>query len=795
MSLNWAAAWRKFRASVEACLPQVSLPFTGNRFHFTIRLNLATENKSVTAGELEKLRNEIRRHDELYYQKAKPEISDQEYDALLRSLLQLEEQYPQWVTPDSPSQRVGGKPIEGFATVRHAQRMMSIDNTYDETEVREFDVRVRKLLGDVPLAYTCEPKIDGVSLSLRYEDGLLATAATRGDGTSGDDVTVNARTIRNIPLRLRELKKPSTRGKKEEGLFSAGKAIFEVRGEVFIPREQFARINQRQEEAGLEAYANPRNTAAGTLKQLDPKVAASRKLEFLPHGAGEVTGLSLSTYHQWQEVLEEAGFRTSEHFERFADIEGVLGYIRKFAESRKELPYDTDGVVVKVDDFDQRDQLGATAKAPRWCIAYKYQPEQAETELVRVVFQVGKTGTITPVGEFDPVPFISGTNVYRASLHNFDEIERKDVHLHDRVLLEKAGEVIPYVVGVVKEKRPANARKIERPKECPSCGSKDLEQDGGFVRCQNPDCPAQLAERLRFWTGRDQMDIAEIGEKLIEKLLAKGTVRSIPDLYRLTHEQAMDALRREGTKKESNPTKAAQNVIDGIAASKPRGLARVLAGLGILHIGVRTAHLLAEQFPTLAQLQAASIEEILRTPEMGAGVIEEFRKYQERFAEFGEMSLEQFFGLEKLPAKLERWLEEAPARSEREKRPAEIAAELRKKGVAGQSLYQFLHSAAGEKTFKELAAMGVKLEEPRVERSGPQPFAGKSIVVTGTLAKFSRGEIKKKIEELGGKAAESVSKATSFVVAGEEAGSKLEKAKKLGVEVIDEAEFLRRAGM
>jgi DNA ligase (NAD+) len=759
--------------------------------------------------ELENLRQEIRRHDELYYQKAVPEISDQQYDALMRQLLEAEEKHPEWVTPDSPSQRVGGQPVASFASVRHAIRMMSIDNTYDEGEVREFDKRVRKLLGKGekdPCRYTCEPKIDGVSLSLRYENGYLVTAATRGDGTVGDDVTQNAKTIRNVPLRLKDdagtrRRDDAAKKKGQADLFavassSSGAAavptVVEVRGEVYISKAQFARINELQEEAGSETYANPRNTAAGTLKQLDPKVVASRKLEFLPHGSGEMQGLGVETYRHWQEVLRKLGFRTSDHFQCCEDVEAVLAYIRKFAESRKSLPYETDGVVVKIDDFELREKLGVTAKSPRWCIAFKYQPEQAETQLVRVLFQVGKTGTITPVGEFEPVPFISGTNVYRASLHNFDEIERKDIHLNDWVLVQKAGEVIPYVVGVVAAKRPGNAKKIGRPKECPSCGSKDLENDGGFVRCTNPDCPAQLLERLHFWTGRHQMDIAEIGEKLIEKLVGKGYVKSIPDLYRLTHEQVFDALRREGTKGESNPVKAAQNVIDGIAASKDRGLAKVLAGLGILHIGVRTAQLVAQHFTKLADLERASLAEILRVPEMGGGVVDDFVKYQERYPELRDVTLEQLFGLEKMPAHRAQWLATAPARNPREKKPADVAAELKERGVAGQSLYQFLHSAAGQKTFRELAELGVKLEEPRAERRGPQPLAGKTIVVTGTLQNFSRDEIKAKIEELGGKAGDSVSKKTAFVVAGEEAGSKLEKAKALGIEVIDEAEFLKR---
>jgi len=746
------------------------------------------------AEELHQLREEIRRHDDLYYLHARPEITDQQYDGLLRRLLELEALHPELVTPDSPSQRVGGNPIEGFTTVKHAVRMMSIDNTYDEQGVRDFDARVRKLLGTDDFQYTCEPKIDGVSLSLRYENGLLVTAATRGNGVAGDEVTSNARTIRNIPLRLRRRNQESRSRKQgaEGGLFQE-KEVVEVRGEVFISREQFARINAAQEEAGLEAYANPRNTAAGTLKQLDPKVVAARKLEFLPHGSGELVGLSVKTYHEWQADLEEMGFRTNPHFKCCGKIDGVLDYIHSFAEARKGLPYDTDGVVVKIDRFEQREVLGETAKAPRWCIAYKYQPEQGVTELARVVFQVGKTGTITPVGEFEPAIFISGTNVYRASLHNFDEIDRKDIRLHDQVIVEKAGEVIPYVVGVVAEKRPGHAKKIERPKACPSCQSADLEHDGGFVRCMNPSCPAQLAERIRFWAGRNQMDIDELGEKLIEKLLAKGFVKSIPDLYRLTQEQLVETLKKADAKGESSPTKAASNVLEGIAASKGRGLTRVLAGLGILHVGVRTAQVVAGHFPTLDGLMKATLEELLSIPDMGGGVVEDFRKYRDRYEVLSGLTMEQLFGFDSLPKGVAEKIAAAEAKG-REKAPAAAVEELKKRGVVAQSLYMFLHSAAGKATLHELRKLGVKMEEDVVERTGPQPLAGMTVVVTGTLSKFSRGEIKKKIEALGGKSVDSVSKNTTFVLAGEEAGSKLDKAKKLGVEVLDEAGFLKRIG-
>lgn len=674
-------------------------------------------NKENVADVIEDLRNQIRHHDELYYQKAAPEISDQDYDALLRQLVELETAHPDLITPDSPSQRVGGKPIEGFTPVRHAQRMMSIDNTYDEAEVREFDARLKRNLHGEPYAYTCEPKIDGVSLSLRYENGTLAVAATRGDGTTGDDVTANARTVRDIPLKL-AFRKDAPAAIKALGI----PGVLEVRGEIFMSRQQFAAINAQREEAGEEVFANPRNSTAGTLKQLDSRIVAARKLEFIPHGYGDIDGLTLTHYHQWQEYLAALGFRVSPVFKTCADVDAVIAYLNDFAASRLKLPYDTDGVVIKLDNLEQRSALGATAKAPRWCIAFKYQPEQAETTLAKVTFNVGKTGSITPAAEFDPPVFISGTNVYRATLHNYDEIERKDIRLFDRVLVQKAGEIIPYVVGVVIEKRPANAQKIERPAACPSCGTKDLEHDGGFVRCPNPSCPNQLAERLFHFAGRGQMDIENLGEKLILQLLETGLVKSLPDLYRLTHEQ-LAALERMGDK-------SAANVIASIDGSRKRPLSKLLGALGIRHIGVRTAQVITEQYDTLDKLRAATLEEITAIHGIG--------------------------------------------------------------DIVARSLYDFLHSDAGKATLDELAALGLNTVEPKIERTGPQPLAGKTIVVTGTLKNFTRSQIKNLIEKNGGKAGDSVSKATAFVVAGEEAGSKLDKARKLGVEVIDEDEFVKR---
>ncbi len=772
------------------------------------------DSSSDFSAQAEKLRAQIRHHDELYYQQAKPEISDQEYDALMRQLIDLEAVHPELAAPDSPTHRVGGKPIDGFEPYQHAVPMMSIDNTYDESEVRSFDLRVKKMLGTDDVAYTCEPKIDGLSLSLRYEGGLLVAAATRGNGRTGDNVTVNAKTIHNIPLRL---KVEST------GLFGGdAPSVIEVRGEVFLSRKQFLKINQQQEELGLEQYANPRNTAAGTLKLLDSKMVAARKLDFLPHGAGQIEGLSVGTYEQWQKELARFGFRVNEYFTRVNRIDDVIAYLHEFAQKRPQLAYDTDGVVIKVDRFDQREKLGVTAKAPRWCIAYKYQPEQAETELARVVFQVGKTGTITPVAEFEPAVFISGTNVYRASLHNFDEIERKDIRLHDRVLVEKAGEVIPYVVGVVANKRPADAQEILRPLKCPSCESKNLLNDGGFVRCQNPSCPAQLKERIAYFCARGQMDIAEVGDSVIDCLLKNNLVSGLTDLFRIKAEQiepltvseyektvtkkkkkkasaADDALFKEETESKTvrvtiGPVRA-QNIIRSIEDAKNRGLARLLAGLGISHIGAVTARLVAQHFPSYDLLYAATIEQLLALPQMGKDVINNVEKLKAKVELCSALSNMQLLGLEPIPHEIEKELERLAYSEKNEKTVADKIREIRESGVAARALFAFVHSDSGEKVFAECRQLGLKLDEPQQERPAHQPFAGQTIVVTGSLQKYSREEIKKEIDRLGGKTSESVSKKTSFVLAGDEAGSKLEKANQLGVPVIDEAEFIRRAGL
>ena len=671
--------------------------------------------------QLQNLRRQIRHHDRMYYQLAQPEISDAQYDALFKELQMLEARHPELITPDSPTQRVGDQPITGFKPVRHSIAMISIDNTYTEADLLAFDTRVRKLLEGRPYTYVCEPKIDGVSLSLRYENGLLAVAATRGDGNTGDDVTVNARTIRNIPLRL----EPPQAAGSEFDFPPVIPPVVEIRGEVFLSRAQFRAINQQQQEEDAELYANPRNTAAGTLKLLDPRLVAERKLEFAPHGQGVVEGVSFTSYRQWLAWLAAIGMPMTPQVTVAADIHAALEFIRQFSQIKKNLPFDTDGVVIKLDDFAQRALLGTTARAPRWCIAFKYQPEQAQTELARVVFQVGKTGTITPVAEFEPPVFISGTQVYRASLHNFDEITRKDLQLHDQVIVEKAGEVIPYVVDHVPAARPAHATAITAPTQCPACHGA-VVREGGFVRCINANCPGQLAQRLRFFGGRNQMDIENLGPAIIDQLVATGKVKSVADLYRLQLDDLL-ALERMGEK-------SARGLLAAIALSKSAGLERLLSGLGILHVGTRTAAVLARHFPSIDALAGASAQQLQAVPDIGP--------------------------------------------------------------VVGASIHDFLHIQGGLKLLQELAALGLATAATQAAASGPASgaLAGKTVVVTGTLQHFTRNQIHEFIAAHGGVATPTVTKKTSLVLAGADAGSKLEKARRLGIPIIDESTLLEMTG-
>ncbi len=685
-------------------------------------VRMAFMSKSA-AKRVEELRREIERHNRLYYVEARPEIEDRAFDELLKELESLEAAHPELVTPDSPTQRVGGQPIEGFRTVRHARRMYSIDNTYNKEDLEAWHQRVLKglgieanLLGEASEAveFVCEPKIDGVAVSLRYEEGRLAQALTRGDGVAGDDITHNVRTIRAIPLKLDD---------------EAGKVprVLEVRGEVFIPANEFERINRKRAADGLELFANPRNAAAGTLKQLDPRQVAERRLMFLAHGRGELEPEPFDCYSDFLSAVERLGLPVSKHVRRCATIEGVWAHIEAFDKERAGLGYGTDGVVIKVDSFEQQERLGYTSKSPRWCIAYKYASEQGETRVKGISWQVGKGGTVTPVAELEPV-LIAGTTVKRAGLHNMDEIERKDIRIGDTVIVEKAGEIIPQVVRVVEERRPKDAARTRPPEKCPSCGGPVVrEEDEVALRCINPECPAQLRERLIWFAGRGQMDIEGLGEKSVHQLADAGLLRSFGDIYLLhRHRDQLMELDRMGEKKM-------ENLLAGIEESKTRGLARVLAGLGIRHIGSTAARILAETFGNVDALMGANVEELAAVEEMGP--------------------------------------------------------------ITAGSVHQFFHDRAGRHVIEELKEAGVDLTAPKRQKpKGDSLFSGRTIVLTGTLERYDRKALEEKLTALGAKVTGSVSKKTDLVIAGEKAGSKLDRARALGIEVWDEARLIEAFG-
>jgi DNA ligase (NAD+) len=663
--------------------------------------------------QIEELRKQIEYHNYRYYVEAAPEISDREFDRLLQRLRDLEEQHPELVTPDSPTQRVGGQPVESFRPVRHQLPMLSIDNTYNEEDLRAFDTRVRRGLGGDKPQYVVEQKVDGVSVTLRYEKGRLTLGATRGDGYTGDKITQNLRTVRDIPLRLRtdHRRVPET---------------LEVRGEVYMTTAELSRLNKLQKEQDLRLFANTRNAAAGSLKLLDSRLCAKRHLRFFAHSEGQLEGLKVKVHSAFLDLIRGYGIPAVPHSPLFARIDEVVAYCEEQFEARHALDYEMDGLVVKVDDFAQRERLGATSKSPRWAIAYKVELWQASTRIEDIYVQVGKTGVLTPVAALTPVE-IAGSTITRVSLFNADEIKRKDIHVGDPVVVEKAGKVIPHVVRVELEKRKGRKKPFRFPTRCPACGGRVARDEGGVsIRCLNPSCPAQLKERLRFFAARQAMDIEGLGPALLDQLVEKGLVRSLPDLYRLTRDQLIGL--------EHIGEKSAQNLLDHIAASKGRGLARVLTGLGIRHIGDRNAHLLAEEFGSIDKLLKASEERLARIPGLGP--------------------------------------------------------------VVAQSVSQFFHSEAGQQTIGELRDIGVKLtEEPVAKRAKAKgELAGKTVVVTGTLEHFTRDEVEDLIHRLGGKAASSVSRKTDYVVAGAEPGSKLERARRLGIKILCEKTFLRLAG-
>jgi DNA ligase (NAD+) len=677
--------------------------------------------KSAAARAAE-LRELIDYHNHKYYVEACPEISDREFDRLLEELKEIERQHPDLLTPDSPTQRVGGKPIDEFRTVTHRVPMLSIDNTYSADELREFDKSVRKVLGKEPVTYVVELKIDGVAISLTYENGLLTVGATRGDGERGDDVTHNLRTMPEVPLKLHADKPPR---------------LFEARGEVYMTRADLIQINRARIEKGEKPYENCRNLTAGSLKLLDPRQSAERRLRLFTYELGAVEGLEVTSHLQALGTLKKFGFPVNPHIAEFDTIDGVIGYCDSWADRRRDLPYDTDGLVIKVDSYAQRQKLGFTSKFPRWARAYKFAAEQAVTRLARVEVQVGRTGKLTPVGHFDPPVRLAGTTVSKASLHNADEMERKDIRVGDMVVVEKAGEIIPQVVRVETASRTGEEKPFRFPKHCPICGSPTKREKGSpFVYCTAPrgQCGGQLKRQLLQFARRTAMDIEGLGEAIADELLAADLVESLPDLYRLTKEDLLKARPPKDAKKAKG--KWADNLLEGIAASKDRGLARFLAGLGVPMVADSMADVLAQEF--------LSIDALMDAPE-------------ER--------LEQVEGV-------------GPERA---------------KAIRG-----YFQTEAVRNMIEDFKELGLKLTEEKrnvaAAEAGGVSLAGKTLVVTGTLKNYGRAEIEELIKTLGGKPAGSVSKKTDYVIAGEEAGSKLDKARQLGVPVLTEAEFEKMIG-
>ena len=662
------------------------------------------ENRKIKK-EIEKLRETIRHHDHLYYVLDKPKISDQEYDKLYRTLKDLEDKYPEFITADSPTQRVGGKGAAGFPVVRHVVPMLSMDNTYSAEELREFDERVRKSLKGEGYEYVAELKFDGVSISLLYENGVWVRGATRGDGTEGDDVSNNLRTIRSIPLSFKD---------------NVGKVpkMIEVRGEVYMTKKGFEEINREKEKADEELFANPRNAAAGSLKLLDPAIVAKRHLNIYVWGIGHCEGVDLKTHAEVFDYLKEAGFRVNPYYKLCKDIEEVIKYCNSWEAKREALEFNIDGMVVKVNDRLQREKLGVTTKSPRWEMAYKFPAERALTEVEKIIIQVGRTGAITPVALLKPV-HLSGTTVSRATLHNFDEIERLDVRVGDKVYVEKSGEIIPKVLSVAKEKRTGNEKHFPLPTQCPVCGSKLYQAaDEVAIRCENAGCPAQIKERILHFACRDAMDIEGMGDAVTSQLVDKGLVKDYGDIYYLNMKDVENL--------ERMAEKSASNLIDAIDKSKSNDLNRLIYALGIRHIGEHAAWVLADHFGSVDKISAASVEELMKINEIG------------------------------------------PAMAE--------------------SINIFFHSRENQKILKKLADADLKMTAPRRKEKGGN-LDGKTFVITGTLKTLSRGEAEELVRKLGGKPSSSVSKATDFLVAGEEPGSKLEKAKALGVRIIDEEEF------
>jgi DNA ligase (NAD+) len=662
--------------------------------------------RADAAQRITELREQIHRHDYLYYVEARPEVSDAEYDRLMVELRALETKLPELISADSPTQRVGGTPIEAFKTVEHRVAMLSLDNATTPDELREFEARMGRVLPGARFGYVAEPKIDGLGVALLYERGRLVRGATRGDGRMGEDITQNLRTIRSVPVVLR-------------GRLATSPDL-EVRGEVFMPRADFEALNRTLEDSGEASFANPRNAAAGAVRQKDSSVTARRPLDIFLYHVSRAEGLTFATYGETLEALREAGFKTNPRTEPCATMDEVVAYCARLEAERDALGYDADGAVVKVDALEQQRRLGSTTHHPRWAIAFKFAARQATTTVLAIEVNVGKTGALTPVAKLAPVP-LAGVTISNVSLHNEDEVRRKDVRVGDTVLIERAGDVIPYVVQVVTSKRPAESEPYRFPDRCPACGGLAYRPEGeAYWRCMNTACPAQLEGRLRHFGSRRAMDIEHLGESTIEQLVARKRVESFADLYTLTAEEVA-ALERFAEK-------SAENLVAAIAASRTRGLSRLLNALGIRLVGERVATVLATRFGTMENLMRASADTLAEVHGVGPHIAR---------------SLTTFFADETNRAVIER-----------------------------------------------LAGAGVVMTEAGHDEDLPRPLAGKTFVLTGTLPTLPRDAARALIERRGGRVTGSVSKKTDYVVVGEAAGSKADDARRLGVTILDEAALL-----
>ena len=662
--------------------------------------------RQKAAKEIATLREKINYHNYRYYVLDSPEVSDREYDRLLRRLEDLERLWPDLVTPDSPTQKVGAPPRQEFGAASHTVPMLSLQNAFERDEVLEFDRRVKKILEKIQVEYVAEPKFDGLAVEVVYRKGVLALGSTRGDGVTGENVTENLKTVRSLPLRLLAAK-------------GAPPDVLEVRGEVYMAKRDFAELNRKREEEGEPVFANPRNAAAGSLRQLDPAITACRKLHIYTYGVGQVSGRAFRSHWEVLQALKGWGLRVSPKIEVLASIEDALAFHDRILAERHSLPYEIDGVVLKVNDLREQDALGEVSRSPRWAIAYKFEPEQATTRVKEILVNVGRTGALTPVAIMEPVQ-IGGVVVERATLHNQDEIDRKDVRVGDTVVVQRAGDVIPEVVSVVTEKRTGKERRFTIPDKCPVCGSKVYKDpEEAAARCTNLSCPAKIKETIAHFASRGAMDIEGLGWKLIDQMVDKHVIETVADVYRLAKPDLV-ALERLGDK-------SSENLLAAIERSKQTTLARLVYALGIRHVGEHVAEVLADHFSSIEEIERAGLEELTSVREIGE--------------------------------------------------------------IVGESIHSFFRQETNRRVLRDLAALGVRYERGRKRAAGK--LAGKVFVFTGTLAGLKRDQAKRAVETLGGRVASGISKKVDYLVVGEDPGSKLEEARGLGVEILDEAGFKR----